>query len=106
MAKPRKLRLSKTAQSDIEKIDYYSFEKWGEKTASAYMAGLEARLKALLVTPMLGVDRADLRPGYRALLSGSHIIYYRIEDAFIYILTILHHSQDHEAFLVEVIEDR
>ncbi len=105
MAKRKKLRLSKTAQNDIEKIDYYSFEKWGAKTASAYMAGLEARLTALLETPLLGVDRSDLRPGYRALVSGSHVIYYRVEDELIYILTILHHSQNHETFLAEVDED-
>ncbi|WP_425410747.1 type II toxin-antitoxin system RelE/ParE family toxin [Hyphococcus sp.] len=105
MAKRRKLRLSKTAQGDIEKIDYYSFEKWGAKTANAYMAGLEARLTALLETPLLGIDRSDLRPDCRARVSGSHVIYYRIEDEFIYILTILHHSQDHEAFLHEAAED-
>jgi toxin ParE1/3/4 len=99
VAKRRKLRLSKTAQNDIEKVDYYSFEKWGAKTAGAYMAGLETRLNALLETPLLGIDRSDLRQGYRALISGSHVIYYRVEDQFIYILTILHHSQDHEAFL-------
>ena len=105
MAKRRKLRLSKTAQSDIEKIDYYSFERWGAKAAGAYMAGLEMRLKALLETPLLGVDRSDLREGYRAFVSGSHVIYYRVEEEFIYILTILHQSQDHEAFLIEAIEN-
>lgn len=105
MAKRRKLRLSKTAQNDIEKIDYYSFEKWGAKTANAYMAGLEARLTALLKTPLLGIDRSDLRPDNRALVSSSHVIYYRVENQFIYILTILHHSQDYEAFLKEVPED-
>jgi toxin ParE1/3/4 len=105
VAKRRKLRLSKTAQYDIEKIDYYSFEKWGAKTASAYMAGLEGRLNALLEAPLLGIDRSDLREGCRALVSGSHVIYYRVEEEFIYILTILHHSQDHEAFLAEVRED-
>jgi toxin ParE1/3/4 len=103
--KRRKLRLSKTAQSDLEKIDFYSFEKWGEATAAAYMAGIEARLKALIDTPLLGVDRSDLRSGYRASIVGSHIIYYRVGESFIYILTVLHHSQDHAAFLVELSEE-
>ncbi len=69
------------------------------------MAGLAARLTALLETLLLGVDKSDLRPDYRALISGSHVIYYRVEDEFIYILTILHHNQDHEAFLLEAAED-
>ena len=105
MGKPRKLRLSRTAQDDIEKIDFYSFEKWGERTAATYMAGLGARMNALIETPMLGVDCSDLRPGYRASMSGRHIIYYRIEEEFIYILTILHHSQDQAQFLSEADED-
>lgn len=105
MEKRRKLRLSKIAQSDLEKIDYYSFEKWGEATAAAYMAGIEARLKALIETPLLGVDRSDLRQGVRASIAGSHIIYSRVEEGFIYILTVLHHSQNHAAFLDEIIED-
>jgi len=103
--KRRKLRLSKTAQSDLEEIDFYSFEKWGETTAAAYMASLEARLKALIETPLLGVDRSDLRAGYRASIAGSHVIYYRVEEEFITILMVLHHSQDHAAFLDEVVED-
>lgn len=105
MAKPRKLRLSKTAQADIEKIDIYSFEKWGETTAQAYMAEIEARLISICEMPLIGVDRPDLRPGYRAVLSGRHLIYYRADDEFIYVLTILHHSQDHGAFLEEAEED-
>jgi toxin ParE1/3/4 len=92
VAKQRKLRLSKTAEADIEKIDFYSFEKWGETTAQAYMAEIEARLKALCDTPMIGVDRSDLRQNYRAFLAGRHLIYYRVEAEFIYVLTILHHS--------------
>lgn len=105
MAKRRKLRLSKTAEADIEKIDFYSFEKWGETVAQAYMAELEARLISLCDTPLIGVDRSDLRPGYRAVLSGRHLIYYRADDEFIHVLTILHHSQDQEAFLNEAEED-
>lgn len=105
MARKRKLRLSKTAQIDIEKIDFYSFEKWGEATAQAYLAELEARLKVLCDTPMIGIDRSDLRQNYRASVVGRHLIYYRVEDEFIYVLTILHHSQDHEAFLKDANED-
>jgi toxin ParE1/3/4 len=105
VAKRRKLRLSKTAQADIEKIDFYSFEKWGEATAQAYMSEIEARLSSLCDTPLIGVDRSDLRPGYRATLSGRHLIYYRADDEFIQVLTILHHSQDQEAFLREAEED-
>lgn len=105
MAKPRKLRLSKTAQADIEKIDIYSFEKWGEATAQAYMAEIEARLISICETPLIGVDRSDLRSGYRAVLSGRHLIYYRADDEFIYVLAILHHSQDYETFLSEANED-
>lgn len=105
MAKRRKLRLSKTAEADIAKIDFYSFEKWGETTAQAYMAEIEARLISICETPLIGVDRSDLRPGYRAVLSGRHLIYYRADDEFVHVLTILHHSQDHETFLSEADED-
>lgn len=69
------------------------------------MAALGARLNALTETPMLNVDRSDLRPGYRALVAGRHVIYDRVEEEFIYILTILHHSQNHAAFLSEADED-
>jgi len=105
VAGKRKLRLSKTAQADIEKIDFYSFEKWGEAKAQAYLGQLEARLAALCDTPMMGTDRSDLRQSYRACLVGRHIIYYRIESEFVYVLTILHHSQHHKKFLEEADED-
>lgn len=69
------------------------------------MAQIETRLKALCDRPMIGVDRSDLRQNYRACLAGRHIIYYRPDDEFIHVLTILHHSQDHAAFLKEAEED-
>lgn len=102
MAKRRKLRLSRTAEADLEKIDFFSFEKWSEAVAQAYMAEIEARLKALCEAPFIGVDRSDLRAGYRAVLAGRHIIYYYADDEFINVLTILHHSRDQEAFLEEI----
>ncbi len=100
-----KLRLSKTAQNDLLEIERYTLELWGEKQALAYSQLIEQSFHDLLANPMIGLDRSDLKSGYRSLVSGKHQIYYRIAKDSVCILSVMHASRDQGVVLAGISDD-
>ena len=41
-----------------------------------------------------GKERSDIKPGYLSIQAEKHNIYYRITDARIEIIAVLHHSME------------
>jgi toxin ParE1/3/4 len=78
------------AESDLEEIWLYSFEKWNEEQADRYYDQLIEGIDKLLDNPELGKSRATIRNGYRSIHIGSHLIYYRVEGDDIRIIRVLH----------------
>ena len=85
-------RIFKTqaAESDLENIWLYTFEQWNEEQADKYYDELIEGINKLLDNPGLGKSRDHIRKGYRSVQIKHHVIYYRIEEANIRIIRLLH----------------
>jgi len=46
--------------------------------------------------PMMGTSRRDLGPTFRSWVLGSHTIFYRVHDDFIYVTRVLHQRRNME----------
>jgi toxin ParE1/3/4 len=82
-------RLTPAAEADIEAIaDYIS-----ERSAPASMKLVKdfiRRWELLATQPHSGAIREDILPGIRHLVMGQYIALYRVENATVIILRVLH----------------
>jgi toxin ParE1/3/4 len=85
---------SPLALTDAQKIWLYSFERWGEKQANTYLAGLDKTYRRLALDPAKGADISSLRPGYRRYRYKGHVIVYRYTPTTLEIFRILHERMD------------
>jgi toxin ParE1/3/4 len=88
------LEVQQRARSDLKRIWSYSFETWNEEQATKYLRGLNAKITILKRNPNLGRPRDGLRPGYRSLAVGRHVVYYTIGESVIRIVRVLHGRMD------------
>lgn len=82
------------ARRDVEDIWDYTADRWGVDQANAYIRKLRTAVDGIPDAPNIGRECAYIRPGYRKLQSGSHIIFYTAAAAEIEIVRILHQSMD------------
>lgn len=90
----RKIRLTQSAQRDIESIWEYTFSEWGAEQAEKYIALIEKGLCQLLDNPDLGKVRPDINQNYRALQVQKHLIFYSQTGNTINVLGIPHARMD------------
>lgn len=81
---------SPEAETDLEDIWLYSFEKWSEDQADRYYDELIDGINKLIDNPMLGKSREYVRRDYRSLQINRHVIYYRLQGEVIDIVRVLH----------------
>lgn len=89
-----KLRLSSLAEADLNAIDTYSFEQFGEDAADAYMRDFDALFNLLRRHPKAGVPSPELGKGIRKLTHRQHRIFYTVEGDVVFIARIMHHAMD------------
>ena len=91
-------KISKEAQSDLEKIWLYTFETWSLKQADYYFNLIMNEIEYLAVNPKSGKDYNEIRKGYYRSRVKSHFIFYRIDikSEEIEIIRILHQQMDIE----------
>ncbi len=88
-------RLTHKAAEDLASIYTFSFERFGESKADAYLMALEERFILLAQNPALGQRIDFIRSGYRRFRHVSHTIFYTAdEEGVITIVRVLHSSQD------------
>jgi toxin ParE1/3/4 len=85
----RKYELSRAADRDLDGIYVYSFREFGALQADAYFESLEECLTRLSENPMLGIDAANVRRGYRRFVHQRHTLYYRKSKSGITIVRML-----------------
>jgi toxin ParE1/3/4 len=92
----RKFRfiLSENASNDLQKIQDFSLESWGQEQATTYDDAILRALATIQEHPNLGVARGELGPGFRILRVKSPTISYRIAGDAIIIQRILHQRMD------------
>lgn len=92
--RPVKLRLSSKAQAELEAIDAFSFEQFGDEVASTYMRRFDELFDLLRRHPMAGQAASDLGKSMRSLTHRRHRILYRAGKDEVLIVRIVHHSMD------------
>lgn len=86
---PLPVDYSEQARADIRMIVQESEVRFGARQAARYNDAIETACQRTGSYPDIGSAQADL-PAIRALLSGSHRVYYVVESDRVLILRILH----------------
>lgn len=87
-------RLSVEARRDLMDIADYTMDVFGAQQAYDYQNAFIEAFHLLGQYPAMGRTCDDIRQTVRCFREGSHMIYYRQAGDIIYILRILHYSQD------------
>ncbi len=87
-------RLTPGAQRDLDGVFDHSVTHWGLPRAMRYTDMIEAACADLAEAPQRARSCADIRPGYRRLGVGQHVIYFRQTDSGIAVIRIQHQRMD------------
>jgi toxin ParE1/3/4 len=85
---------SPKAKTDLKEIYQYTLSAWGQKQATVYLDKIEEAVLKLLKFPKSGVERNDIKAGYRSLIVEKHIIFYELHEKSINIYGVLHERVD------------
>ncbi len=86
--------LSKAADDDLHNMWDYTLDNWGERQADQYTGNLYVRFEWLSENPQLGIERDEIKGGYRSWFEGKHVIFYREVNQAIEIIGILGQNED------------
>ena len=87
--------LSPQAQKRLKQIKDYTLENYGRDQKNNYLKMLRDKMHLTANSPYkVGKNRVDIKEGYFSLRAEKHYIYYRICDAHIEIIDILHKSME------------
>ena len=84
------LNLSREAYDDLIHIQHYTYAEHGEKQWQAYSKKLDEALRFIQHHPKSGHVRDDLPTAYLAWNVEQHLLIYRIEKNFIFLVRVLH----------------
>lgn len=89
--------LTNMAKADLKEIAKFTQKRWGREQRDLYLQMLDVSFHQLAANPYKGKDCSDIRVGYRKLIAGSHVIFYRqtLTDT-IEIVRVLHGHMDIE----------
>jgi toxin ParE1/3/4 len=97
-----KYRISEKAIADLEKIWFYTFNKWSIDQADRYHNQIIGEIEYIVDNYELGRKMDHVRLGYRMTKVKFHLIFYRqIEENTVEIVRILHQNMDIENRLKE-----
>lgn len=94
MPKFSKLRISRPAIRDLERIGAYTTQRWGADQKRTYLTGIRDTFRNIRDMPGIGASRDEIAHGLRAHPVQSHIIYYRETNDTIAVVRVLHRSMD------------
>ena len=84
--------LSPQAEKSLVQISNYTLKNFGERQRRKYLGMLRNEMRAAAANPTNGRDRSAIKPGYYSVAAEKHDIYYRIGEAHIEIIDVLHQS--------------
>ncbi len=82
-------RLTPQAMADIEAIGDY-VTQFSPGAATRLIRRMAERWELLATQPRSGAERPDLLPELRHIVLGEYVTFYRVEEAGILILRVLH----------------
>lgn len=89
-----KIRLTQTAEQQLEDIWIYTLSEWGEAQAGQYVSMIEQGIMQLLDNPYIGKARPEIKKDLRSLQIQKHLIFYCVGTEYIDIIGILHSRMD------------
>jgi len=89
-----KLLVSNRAREDLRNIARYTEQRWGKEQKSNYLGLIEQRFGDIRRNPAIGAPRDHIKPGYRSVAAGRHLIFYRESGGAIGIVRVLHQNMD------------
>ena len=88
-----KILLSERAHIDLLRI--YSFiADRNPKAAENVLRRINEKFGQLSELPFIGRERSSLAPGLRSVVSGNHVIFYRVAEEAITILRVIDGRMD------------
>ncbi|WP_029030612.1 type II toxin-antitoxin system RelE/ParE family toxin [Salinarimonas rosea] len=90
----KRVRLSRRARADLRSIGGYTIENWGAPQSDAYLGEINATFERLGTGRLRGRSVAEVGPDLMKTRVGSHVIFYRMSDAAILVVRILHERMD------------
>lgn len=96
-----KLKISKEALSDLEKIWVYTLETWSVSQADRYFHLIMNEINYLTEKPESGKDYSHIKKDYFCSKVKSHLIFYKgnRKQHVLEIIRILHQQMDLESRL-------
>ena len=92
--------LTRSAQADLKSIARFTQERWGVRQRNSYLKEVDQVFRTLTKNPEMGRACDEVREGYRKFPHGSHVIYYKQQDAdLLLIVRILHATMDVDSHL-------
>lgn len=91
-------RLTPDAQADLEEIRRFTRQEWGEAQSFNYLQEIQKTLQTLSKMPGMGKKCDDIQQGLFRFPCRRHMLYFRIEGSFLFVIGVVHHSripQDH-----------
>jgi toxin ParE1/3/4 len=88
--------LSPKAKADLDDIWNFTFARWGMAQAEKYVRDLWEVMKKPASDLANSMDIGDVRPGYKKVRAGSHIIFFKVIPDSIDVVRILHKSTSHQ----------
>ena len=89
------------ALADLDQIHDATREMWGLAQAEHYLSQLRAAVERVVQHPRSGRVYDVAATEYRAVSSGRHLIFYRLEPDTIVVVRILHDRMDMPSRLSE-----
>jgi toxin ParE1/3/4 len=89
-----KVRLSPAVAADLEAIDEYGAEQFGQDIADAYSRGFNEVFALLRRHPEAGQAQPEYGRGIRSFSHRKHRIFYTVSEDTVVIVRIVHHAQD------------
>ncbi len=86
------IEFSNAAVADLDAIDYFSIEQFGEEVAAKYMRGFDEAFVLLQNHPRAGHAEANFGKGTNCLTHRRHRIFYTIKDDTVFVVRIIHHA--------------
>jgi toxin ParE1/3/4 len=91
--------ISPRARRDIANIAAYTLNMWGEAQMTRYVDALDAKFAELARSPELGRARDEIAVGYRSVVQGSHVVFYRTTRRNLVVVRVLHGRMDPDRHL-------
>ena len=92
-----RLVLAPLASADLDEIEVYTVQNWGERQSAAYLADLFDAFDLIVDKPDMAVLRPDLADNVRELPVREHVLYYRVREGVCEIVRALHRRRHVDA---------